>query len=246
VNYFPSGRERDRAARRQSLKRQPLASPCRAGRAVRSFREGRDLLPTTRSQGVTLMTHIRQVQPATVIATAALFVALGGTAYSAASTINGGEIKVHSIPGNRLELHTLTGTDINLQKLGTVPDASHANASSVATRALSVAAPAWHTISLQNGWTAAPFGQAKPAVTNDNGIIFLKGAMSSGGTNPVPFTLPAADRPTHVVDVPADMCTATGGRLQIEPDGVVTVEPEGGTFANAACFTSLDGIEFAP
>jgi hypothetical protein len=62
----------------------------------------------------------------------------------------------------------------------------------------------------------------------------------------VPFTLPAAFRPASVVFVPVDLCTASNGRLQIEPSGVVTAEAEGGAFSNAACFTSLDGVSFAP
>ena len=44
--------------------------------------------------------------------------------------------------------------------------------------------------------------------------------------------------------VPIDLCSATNGRLQIAPDGTVTVEAEGGTFSNAQCFTSLDGASF--
>jgi len=40
--------------------------------------------------------------PATVIATVALFVALGGSSLAAASFINGKHIKPHSIPTNRL------------------------------------------------------------------------------------------------------------------------------------------------
>jgi hypothetical protein len=37
------------------------------------------------------------------------------------------------------------------------------------------------------------------------------------------------------------MCNATNGRLDIAPNGTVTVDAEGGTFSNARCFTSLDG-----
>jgi hypothetical protein len=188
--------------------------------------------------------RMRVPSAATLISLIALMVAVGGTAYSA-TMINGSDIKPRSIPGDRLQNHTLTGTQINVEELGTVPNASHANASSVATRALSLAAPSWQPLSLQNGWTKAPFGTSPPAVANYNGLIYLKGAIATDGTNPVPFVLPTADRPTHFVDVTADMCNATSGRLQIEPDGVVTVEPEAGTFSNAACFTSLDGIEFA-
>jgi hypothetical protein len=101
-------------------------------------------------------------------------------------------------------------------------------------------------LTLQNGWFNSPFGTSAPAVHTISGIIHLKGAIATSGTNPVPFTLPAAFRPVSVVFVPVDLCTATNGRLQIEPTGVVTVEAEGGTFSNAACFTSLDGVSFAP
>ena len=101
-------------------------------------------------------------------------------------------------------------------------------------------------LTLQNGWFNSPFGTSAPAVRAISGIIHLKGAIATSGTNPVPFTLPAAFRPASVVFVPVDLCTATNGRLQIEPTGVVTVQAEGGAFSNAACFTSLDGASFAP
>ena len=101
-------------------------------------------------------------------------------------------------------------------------------------------------LTLQNGWFNSPFGTSAPAVRAISGIIHLKGAIATSGTNPVPFTLPAGFRPAHAVFVPVDLCTATNGRLQVEPTGVVTVQAEGGAFSNAACFTSLDGVSFAP
>jgi len=104
----------------------------------------------------------------------------------------------------------------------------------------------WTSLTLQNGWTGAPFGTSAPAVRTISGIVHFKGAIATTGTNPVPFTLPAAFRPASVVFVPVDLCTTTNGRLQIEPTGVVTVQAEGGAFSNAACFTSLDGASFAP
>jgi hypothetical protein len=70
--------------------------------------------------------------------------------------------------------------------------------------------------------------------------------MSTAGTNPVAFTLPSGFRPTTTVYVAVDLCNATNGRLQIGHNGTVTVEAEGGTFSNAQCFTSLDGVSFAP
>jgi hypothetical protein len=101
-------------------------------------------------------------------------------------------------------------------------------------------------LALQNGWFNSPFGTSAPAVRAISGIIHLKGAIATSGTNPVPFTLPAGFRPASAVFVPVDLCNATNGRLQIEPSGVVTVEAEGAAFSNAACFTSLDGAWFAP
>jgi hypothetical protein len=101
-------------------------------------------------------------------------------------------------------------------------------------------------LTLKNGWTGAPFGTSKPAVHGNNGVVTFKGAMATGGTNPVAFTLPAAFRPATNVYLPVDTCNANNGRLVIKPSGVVSVEAEGGTFSNPACFTSLDGVSFLP
>ena len=99
-------------------------------------------------------------------------------------------------------------------------------------------------LSLVNGWTNGPFGTANAAVRNYGGIVQLMGAIATSGTNPVPFTLPVADRPATDVYVPVDLCGASNGRLHITPKGVVDVEAET-NFSNAQCFTSLDGVSFA-
>jgi hypothetical protein len=102
-------------------------------------------------------------------------------------------------------------------------------------------------LTLQNGWTNFGSGTASPAARNISGIVNLRGAMKTSGTNNVAFTLPAGDRPAADVYVPVDMCSATNGRLQITPSGTVYVEPEGqgASWGNASCFTSLDGVSFA-
>jgi hypothetical protein len=58
--------------------------------------------------------------PAMIVALVALVAALGGTAY-AASRINGNSIVKHSIGGGKLKKKTLTGYQINVNKLGEVP-----------------------------------------------------------------------------------------------------------------------------
>jgi len=45
--------------------------------------------------------------------------------------------------------------------------------------------------------------------------------------------------------VPVGLCGANKGRLVVQPSGVVSVEAEGGAFANAQCLTSLEGVSFA-
>ncbi len=98
-------------------------------------------------------------------------------------------------------------------------------------------------LTLINGWTTTEFGTADPSVTMLNGVGHFSGAMSTTGTNPQPFVLPVAFRPTTNVFIPVDLCEATKGRLKITPSGTVTVQAET-SFTNARCFTSLEGAWF--
>jgi hypothetical protein len=61
-----------------------------------------------------------------IVALIALVVALAGTAY-AAQTINGGAIKKQTIGAGKLKHKTLTGYQINTNKLGVVPAAQRAS-----------------------------------------------------------------------------------------------------------------------
>jgi hypothetical protein len=98
-------------------------------------------------------------------------------------------------------------------------------------------------LTLINGWTNAPFATSNAALKLINGVVHFKGAISSG-TNALPFVLPAAFRPSTDVYIPVDLCDATNGRLHIQKTGTVDIEEENGNFANAQCFTSLDGAWF--
>ena len=62
----------------------------------------------------------RRPSPAMVVALVALVAALGGTAY-AAGQINGNSIQKQSIGGGKLKKKTLTGFQINVDKIGEVP-----------------------------------------------------------------------------------------------------------------------------
>lgn len=98
-------------------------------------------------------------------------------------------------------------------------------------------------LALQNGWVNGPLGTGNAAATNHSGVVSLKGAIATTGSSAQPFVLPVTLRPATTTYVPVDMCNATNGRLMIQPSGVVTVMAEN-SFANAQCFTSLDGVSF--
>jgi len=100
-------------------------------------------------------------------------------------------------------------------------------------------------LKLRHRWTNYSFGAATVALQSIDSMVHFQGAMHTGGKNPFPFILPVAYRPPGDVYVKADLCNATNGRLLIEPDGTVTVESQK-QWKNAKCFTSLDGISYAP
>jgi hypothetical protein len=71
-----------------------------------------------------------------VVAVIALVVAASGTAVAASKLVSGDSlIKKHSLSGNRLRNHTITGTQVNLSKLGKVPSARQADQATSATNA---------------------------------------------------------------------------------------------------------------
>lgn len=100
---------------------------------------------------------MRLPSPALVVATLALFVALGGTVYAAQKLkINGRAIKVKSLPGNRIKVGSvpvnrlkpgalpaalnqsgpIIGAEIDELSLGQVPEAAHAETATSAQSAV--------------------------------------------------------------------------------------------------------------
>lgn len=90
-----------------------------------------------------MMRRVRPRRPsgAMVVAMIALIVAVGGTAFAGpvaqlAKRVSGNKIiKKRSLSGNRLRKHTITGTEVKLSKLGTVPRANTANTADLAANA---------------------------------------------------------------------------------------------------------------
>jgi len=65
---------------------------------------------------------------ANAMATIALFIALGGSAYAAtrlpARSVGGKQLKANAVTGAKVKNHSLNGRDIDLAALGTVPMAA--------------------------------------------------------------------------------------------------------------------------
>src|SRR5262245_45138638 len=78
-------------------------------------------------------------------------------------------------------------------------------------------------LTLINNWL--PSLSSTPAVSIDNGVVHLRGAIFDGTTNQ-PFVLPPPFRPSAMVFVPADLCEGDKGRLLIQPNGVVRIQVE--------------------
>ena len=109
----------------------------------------------------------KKPSPAMVVSVVALVVALAGTAY-AAGRINGNSIEKQSIGAGKIKHKTLTGYQINTNKLGVVPSAQRAS----------------HTYwAVVNNPTGA--GNATLARASDSGIT----ATESGGAVNVVFPI---------------------------------------------------------
>ena len=110
-----------------------------------------------------------------VVAMIALVLAASGTAIAATKLVSGDKlIKKGSLSGNRLRKHTLTGTQINLKKLGKVPSAKNADFANSAGSATS-ATSATNATNATNAATAA----------NVSGLTrFIKTIAASGTTEP--------------------------------------------------------------
>lgn len=99
-------------------------------------------------------------------------------------------------------------------------------------------------IATQGGWVGPAFGSYPITVTDFGGVLRFSGAVSGGGTDTI-AALPTKFRPLVDVYVPVDLCNGAKGRVVIQPNGDVRVFATSGIFADAQCFTSLEGVSYA-
>ncbi len=196
---------------------------------------------------------------ANVVATLALFIALGGGAIAASNlrknsigpkqlkknAVTTSKVKNKAITGAKIKPGSITGTQVNASTLGTVP---------VATLANSIApSEAWHSASLENGWVGPDVGPPSaetPGFYKDReGTVHLKGFARNGTVGKAVFHLPPDYRPAPgKILVEPGICLGCGAVpvsvVSIFGSSLTNPANEGAVFMPEATTIGFDGITF--
>jgi hypothetical protein len=213
------------------------------------------------------------------VAVTALFVALGGTSYALSSLPKGSvgtkqikngavttkKIKNGAVTDSKIAKLTITGDKIQLNTLGTVPNATHAtnadNAANAGTANLAhnIDAPeAIHIVgaagepAFQNSCTSGSSPLEPVGFWKDKeGLVHLQGGFSCPATGSVAFQLPSGYRPDSG-KVLAEAAAANGcsggsptGTFDIVGPGVAPGD-DGAVIAPACTTVETSGTTFRP
>ena len=139
--------------------------------------------------------------PSMVVAIVALVVAGSGSAIAAGHLVSGDKlIKKGSLSGNRLRPHTISGREINLGKLGTVPSATTATNATNATNATSAT----------NATTATTAGSAPVSrLDYESSTVTLNGSGPVSGKALCPTGLDVVSGGAKVADEANDFVIDT-------------------------------------
>ncbi len=210
---------------------------------------------------------------ANVIATLALFIAIGGASAFAASQLGKNsvgskqlkknavitaKIKSEAVTGVKVKKGTLTGTQVNASTLGTVPNAVNAQEAQEAQKADALSpGEAWHMVgapgepAFQNGWgnLGTPGNEAAGFFKDHEGIVHLKGTLKPGGTSLI-FQLPQGFRPASgkLIRVAATCsggpCTDGTFPLTIYGPNLIPGFDGGVVGFTGGTFVGLEGVTF--
>lgn len=191
---------------------------------------------------------------ANVVATIALFIALGGASYAALNlpknsvgtkqlkknSVVGAKIKKNAVTGAKVKDQSLTGADIDLGKLGTVPSAQQANGLSrlEAVHLVGAAGEPGFENGSTNFGTEGPFTYPPVGFYKDHdGIVHLEGAakVDAGPGFVSVFTLPPGFRPagaglSRPFEILNELVTVVSG------DGRVLAREKGGAVFEGITF----------
>ena len=187
---------------------------------------------------------------ANVMATVAVFIALGGTAAASflitsnsqvasntisghkppsgkhsnliAASVNGQDLAANSVNGTKVADHSIKAADVSL---------------TIERRFIGIGAG---NPLLLNGWAVTGSGFETPAFGKDaSGVVHLEGSVNNASNNTDPiFTLPAGYRPSRELEIPAKI--GFGG-----PVGYITVQPDGTVAPGVATGdVHFDGVSF--
>jgi hypothetical protein len=202
---------------------------------------------------------------ADVMATVAVFLALGGSAYAfhlgkdavgskqlKKGAVTTAKIKNAAVTAAKVKRGTLTGSQINASTLGTVPNAAHAGSADVATSL--PAAEGWHAVGgpgepqFQNGCHNAGLpNSANVRFYRDQiGIVHLEGIYNGCSTEgEIAFQLPAGYRPGPNLNFSLPQFGNDG--VVVVHGGAAGIPPnEAGAVRCAVLLCILDGIAFRP
>jgi hypothetical protein len=211
------------------------------------------------------MHRVSRPSPALIIALIALMVSLGGTGYAAFTlprdSVGTKQLKDGAVTGAKVKRHSLTGAQINVKKLGTVPKARTASPTGRAGGALAgqypnpfiapaepvhlVGAPGqppfdlqWTNVGVRNNVAYQPAGFYKDPF----GTVHLQGDVwrPNTGSDAVIFVLPQGYCPAGGIEnFPAygDNGTAAGIAVRSTDCAVVFV-------AGTTSFIGLGAISF--
>jgi hypothetical protein len=191
---------------------------------------------------------------ANVMATIAVFIALGGASYAATlaknsvgtkqlkkNAVTTTKLKKQAVTADKVKNRTLTGAQIDTSTLGTVPRANTANTATTANIANSIApSEPWHVVGtpgepqFQHGCENVE-GEGPPVrfYKDHESVVHLEGVYGSC-IGAVAFELPAGFRPGALLQFPM----AGGG------DGVAALVPSFGGVSCGKTTCHLNGITF--
>jgi hypothetical protein len=168
----------------------------------------------------------RRPSHATIVAYLALFVALGGSAYAATSlpagsvgatqiragAVTSGKLAKSAVTARAVADHSLTGLQIDVSKLGSVPSAAHATSADLAGTATNAghASTADHAGTADQATTAGSATDAAHASNADHATIAAHASDSDllGGAPPASYQ---ASCPSAMIGAPG-LCIEPGTR----------------------------------
>lgn len=186
---------------------------------------------------------------ANVMATVAVFIALGGASYAAfklpKNSVGTKQIKKEAVTPSKIKRGTLTGRQIDASTLGKVPAAQAADTANTANslapgepwRDLALYTPTqWHNSIYSAFQTAAYY-------KDHEGIVHLRGRLE-GGVGNIIAKLPNGFRPAANKEIDFPMICSGGSHCN-DSVGYGAISQEGSLDGpSGATVVSLDGIAF--